>query len=241
MKSACLALVVPVLLLGQNQPWKDKAIPQWTEDDAKIVMAESPWAKSVTPEVGQANVSPARRAPGGMGRGGGVRIGGMGIPGGGMGGGRRGGMGGGYPRGGGQRRQQQQGPSVLVVRWESALPMREAELKARDTAAPTVDDEHYTLAVYGLPRAELSADDKGLEKKLQKKGFLRRDGKKDLQATRVRVLFREDGPVVVYMFPRSTELTRNDRRIEFSGEAGKWKFATPFFTEDMYLAGKLEL
>jgi hypothetical protein len=221
-----------MVLLGQNQPWKDKKVPNWTEDDAKIVMLESPWAKSVMPDVKQ-QAAPMQRQGGGMGRGG-VRVGGMGIP----TGGRRGG---GYPRGGGGGRRQAEAPSALVIRWESALPMREAELKARDTSAPTIGEDHYTLAVYGLPRGVVKPDDKGFVKELAKKAALKRDGKKDLKPASVRVLMRDDGPVVVYLFSRTTELTKNDRRIEFSGEVGTWKFATPFFTDDMVFDGKLEL
>lgn len=212
-------------MLAQSQPWKDKPVPAWTEDDARIVMAESPWVKNVTPEGGAAaGPSKAKRVGSVLGQMGGVRMGGMGMP-------RPG-------RGGRTERPREQRASLVTVRWESALPIREAELKARDTSAPTVDDGYYVLAVYGLPRDAVRA---GMEKKLQKAGALRRDGKADLRAARVRVLSREDGPVVVYLFSRSAGITENDRRVEFSGEVSKWKFAAPFFIEDMRFGGKLEI
>ena len=92
-----------------------------------------------------------------MGRGGDV---GIGLPG--MGGGRCGGMGGpgggsGYPRGG-RRGGTNDGagtdynePPALKLRWESAFPVRAAELKARDTSAPTLNADYYAIAVYGVP------------------------------------------------------------------------------------------
>src|SRR4051794_14507749 len=88
------------LMSGADQPWKAKQVAEWSDDDAKLVLSESPWAKSVNPTMERSPSSSQQRPSrgGGMGRGGGVGIGGMGIPG--MGaGGRRGG--GGYPGGGG--------------------------------------------------------------------------------------------------------------------------------------------
>src|SRR5262245_20620028 len=85
------------LLAAEGPAWKDKPVAEWSEDETKQILSDSPWAKSVQPEIERAsNQGRSRR---GMGRGGGIGIGGIGIglPGGGMG--RRGGMG--YPGGGG--------------------------------------------------------------------------------------------------------------------------------------------
>src|SRR5262245_8777009 len=84
------------LFASGGQPWKDKPVTDWTEEDAKQVLTDSPWAKTVYPTID--NSSNDQRQRRGMGRGGGgIGIGGIGIglPGG-MG--RRGGMG--YPGGG---------------------------------------------------------------------------------------------------------------------------------------------
>src|SRR5258708_6046208 len=66
----------------------------------------------------------------------------IGIPGLGMG--RRGGMGHGYPTDTGSGATTIQ---TLMLRWESVPPVREAELKARETNATTVDENHYAIAV----------------------------------------------------------------------------------------------
>lgn len=253
--------VLPVslaLLAGADQPWKDKQIAEWTEDDARQVLTDSPWAKSVTPTVGRSQQEGGRRGGGGMGRGGGIGIGGigLGIPGlGGMG--RRGGMGGpgtggGYPGGGypggGQPGGTGNGGSgrdvespLLTLRWESAMPVRTAELKVRDTTAPTVDESHYAIAVYGVPRRGASGDAKTLEEEFKKEAALKRDGKKDLKPSSVEVLQRDDGPVIVYLFPREKEITRNDKVIHFDAHIGRLQFTESFYVDDMTYGGKLEL
>src|SRR6185295_12542498 len=85
-----------VLVFAADQAWKDKRIPEWNEDDAKQVLTDSPWAKTVKPTMTRPAQNSQRRSGGVMGRGGGIGMGGVGIGLPGMGGGgRRGGMGGG--------------------------------------------------------------------------------------------------------------------------------------------------
>jgi hypothetical protein len=55
-------------------------------------------------------------------------------------------------------------PPKLTLRWESAMPVRTAELKVHDNDAPDVDESHYAIAVYGIP-------DRMIEGDLQKLGI----------------------------------------------------------------------
>ena len=242
-----------VLAFASDQTWKDKQVAEWNDDDTKQVLTDSPWAKTVKPTIARSVLDSPRRSGGGMGRGGGIGIGGVGIGLPGMGGmGRRGGMGGpggggGYPSGR-QRGGADDGASTasnesptLKLRWESALPIREAELKARDTSAPTLDADHYAIAVYGVPGRMASADSKNLANQLKKQAAIKRDGKKDLKPSSVEVLQREDGPVIVYLFPRAKEITKQDKRVEFDAHIGKLQFAQSFYVDDMSYQGKLEL
>jgi hypothetical protein len=57
----------------------------------------------------------------------------------------------------------------------------------------------------------------------------------------VQVLQRDDGPVFVYLFPRSKEITRLDKRVEFDGQVGRLQFARTFYPDEMTCQGKLEL
>ncbi|MCC6364861.1 MAG: hypothetical protein IT165_15175 [Bryobacterales bacterium] len=234
MRRSCFLLLLAVALLlagADDQAWKGKKVADWTQDDCRQLLSDSPWAKTVTPAVERP--ASAQRRPGGMGRGG------FGMPG--MGGmGRRGGMG-----GGGRARRpggmgQQGAPPMLYLRWESALPIREAELKTRDTNAPTLDEEHYAIAVYNLPN-RMNGDSKSLAGQLRKQASIKRDGKKALKPSSVEVLQREDGPVVVYLFPRTQEITKQDERLEFDARIGALHLTESFFVEDMVYEGKLEL
>ena len=132
-------------------------------------------------------------------------------------------------------------PPKLTLRWESALPVREAELRGRDVDAPTVDENHYAIAVIGVPRNMLKADTRAMESDLKKQAVLKRDGKKDFKPSSVQILQRDDGPVIVFFFSRSTEITTSDRRVEFDAQIGRLKFGETFYTEDMVYDGKLAL
>lgn len=223
--------------------WKAKQISEWSEQDAKDLLAESPWVKTFTPTLKQQQPNEGmgrRRGIGGGGMGG-ISIGIPGI------GGRRG-MGypgGGYPSGGNGGGQQSRNdpaePPKLTVRWESALPVRSAELKSHDKNAPTVDDKHYAIAVYGVPDNMLVGERKKLADQLKGKAAIKRDGKKDIKPSAVELIDQPDGPVVVYMFPLTNEITKGDRRLEFDADMGRLELTQSFFTEDMVWQGKLEL
>jgi hypothetical protein len=244
-----LFLTVSVTLLAADQAWKDKQVPEWTESDAKQLLTDSPWAKSVTPTLEKATENKPSRSEGGMRRGGGLGIGGIGIGTGGMG--RRGSTGGdGNPSGVSDSRSgtnqrsstnSSQTAPTLTLRWESALPIREAELKARDISAPSLDEDFYALALYGIPSRMVNDDSKQLADQFKNQAAIKRYGKKDLKPSRVEILLREDGPVIVYLFPRTAEITWRDHRIEFDAVVGRLKFTQPFDADEMMFHGKLEL
>lgn len=240
------------LLAAADQPWKDKQVAEWSEDDARQLLTDSPWTKSVKPNVDRSSDTGQRRSGGGMGRGGGIGVGGIGIGLPGMGGaGRRGGMGG--PGGGGYPGNDPNGgtntgtatdrsePPTLSLRWESALPVREAELKARETNAPTVDEDHYAIAVYGVPNRAVYGNSQDPAKQLKKQAVIKRDGKKDLKPSSVEILQREDATVILYLFPRSEEITRQDKRLDFDVQIGRLRFVQSFHMDEMTYQGKLEL
>jgi hypothetical protein len=220
-----------LILTGADQAWKNKQYAEWTEDDAKEVMTNSPWAKSVTAtpvkpngKTGQPETHRTR-----------IGIGGFGIGRSGSGeAGRRGG-------GDGASKASPDQPATLTLRWESALPMREAELKARDIGAPDVADDFYAVAVYGIPRGMIADDSKQTQDELKRLAVLKREGKKDLKPTRVDILLRDSGPLVVYLFSKSAELNWRDHGITFEAQVSRLKFSQAFSTDDMTFHGKLEI
>jgi hypothetical protein len=246
-----LFLLLPAsvaLLAAGGQAWQDKPIPEWNDDDTHQILSDSPWAKTVQPTL-NTSASNGQGQSRGMGRGGGINLGGIGIGIPGIGGmGRRGGggyPGGGYPGGqtsgnGGGANDSSQAPALLL-RWESALPVRAAEMKAHEANTPTVDEGHYAIAVYGVPDRMVSGSSQSLSSQLKKEAVIKRTGKPDLKPSSVDVLQRENGPLIVYLFPRSKEITRQDKRIEFDAKIGRLKFTQPFFVDDMVYQGKLEM
>jgi hypothetical protein len=218
-----------LLLTGADQAWKTKQYPEWSEDDAKEVMTNSPWAKSVvvTPVKPNGKTGEPETHHGRFG------IGGFGIG--------RGGGGAGRHASDQTSKSTPDQPATLTLRWESAQPMREAELKARDIGAPDVGDDFYAIAVYGIPRGMVADDSKERQDELKRLAILKREGKSDLKPTRVDILLRESGPLVVYLFSKSAEFNWRDHGITFEGQIARLKFSQAFSTDDMMFHGKLEL
>jgi hypothetical protein len=252
---------------ADDAAWKSKSTDNWTETDARDFLADSPWVKTFEPVLRQQQTG-IRRGLGGIGLGipgiGGIGPGGMGYPGGGYppggyppggyppaGGYPPGGYpNGGYPNGGnpnggsypnsGQSTRREEPPKV-TLRWESAMPVRTAEIKVHDNDAPTLDNEHYAIAVYGVPSRLLNGDTTRLEAQLKGRAAIKRDGKKDIKPSSVEVLNRPDGPVIVYLFPMKAEISKDDHRLEFNADIGRLELTQSFFTQDMVWQGKLEL
>ena len=130
----------------------------------------------------------------------------------------------------------------LQLRWESALPVRVAEMKARFSGAPTITEDAYTLAVYGIPDAHFKGGDpKSLGNPFKSQAFLRRTGKPDVKPSSVQVFGGSDGLVVVYLFPLSAEITKGDRHLEFDAQIGRIAIAQTFNLDDMQFGGKFEI
>jgi hypothetical protein len=128
----------------------------------------------------------------------------------------------------------------VEVRWESALAVRAAELKAGEEDLPEWDGPLYAIAVYDVPG--LDVNQKSLPKWLSKEAYLKRDGKKDLKPVGVNLLPQEGGlTTVVYLFPRSEEITLEDKRVEFGAVFGRLSLAQDFYPPYMMFQGKLEL
>ena len=225
----CCAL----LLMAAEPIWKDKPIKDWNDEDAKQILTHSPWAKAVVAGVTRRQTEDERREGGNMGQPTGVGYDGV-----------------------DQKRPQPVAPGSLfappaaiiksqgirlLVRWESALPVRAAEIKAHVPAPPTLSDDGYSIAVYGLPSSFAKGDPASLGKPLKELAFLRRDGKKDVKPSSVEVFELEDSVAVVYLFPLSAEIGKRDALVEFGAMIGRIRVSQSFNLEEMQFQGKLEL
>jgi hypothetical protein len=218
--------------------WKVKTPAQWTEDDARELLAGSPWAQQVTAVVTRRLTEDQLREGGQMGQP--LGVGNQGVDPKGSG-----------PKispniltgGGGDDRSPRSyaRPIKLNLRWETALPVRIAELKSHEIEPPTLEGEGYRIAVYGIPFADLRGDPKKLGEPLKSLAFLRREGKKDVKPVSAEVFQRENDLVVVYLFSPSAEITTKDGRIQFDAHIGRIVLSQHFELSQMEFQGKLEL
>jgi hypothetical protein len=234
-----LCLVVAAACATAAEPaWKSKPASQWTEEDAKQVLSSSPWARQIGATVTRRLTEDQLREGGQMGqprgignenvdpKGSGPTVSPNVFSG---------------PGGGDRSARSLPQPIKLKLRWESALPVRIAELKSHEVELPTSEGDGYRIAVYGIPGGDFKGDPKQLGEPLKSLAALKREGKKDVKPSSVEVFQGENGVVVVYLFPLSAEITRNDQRIQFEAHIGRIVLAQLFDLSEMEFQGKLEL
>jgi hypothetical protein len=237
MQSLCLIAAAASLTAG-DAVWKSKPAAQWTEDDAKQVLAKSPWSKEFTAIVTRRLTEEQLRDGGQMGQPSGVGNEGVDAK-------------DSAPKvslnvfsgpGGDDRSPRSLPQSIkLKLRWESALPVRLAELKSHTGEPPTLTTNGYRIGIYGLPGAGFKGDPQELGKPLKNLAFLKRDGKKDVRPVSAEVFQLGDGVAVVYVFPFSAEIGRKDGRVRFEAQIGRIVIAQTFELSEMEFMGKLEL
>jgi hypothetical protein len=225
-----------ILLVAGDSVWTTKPIQSWTQEDARQILAQSPWSKTIKAGISRLQSEDQRREGGNMGQEQGIGFDGIGK--------------------GPRPKTPTSLPDLikpesnvrpnnqaltLQLRWETALPIRAAELKAGVIEPPTLPSEGYSLAVYGVPSASVKGDPKSLGEPLKKLAYLRREGKKDVRPSRVEVFQREDGIAIVYIFPASAEISKKDRLVEFVAQIGRIGITESFDVEEMQFQGKLEL
>jgi hypothetical protein len=235
----CVGLLVTAAhLMAADPVWKTKPAAQWTEEDATQVLAASPWARKISAVITRRLTEDQLREGGQMGqprgvgnegvdpKGSGPRVSPNVVTG-----------PGGYDRGSRSLPQ----PITLRLRWESALPIQIAEMKAHEIEPPTLEGDGYRIAVYGIPGAGFKGNPEQLGEPLKNLAALKRDGKKDVRPVRVEVFQREEDLVVVYRFPLSAEITKKDGLIQFYAHIGRIIFTETFDLHEMEYMGKLEL
>jgi len=223
-----------VLLPGADPFWRSKPVANWTVEDARQILTDSPWARNVTAILTRRlNEDELRENSGNMGQPHGIGIDGVGEK---------------------PVRPKLDIPTILtkvytpppaesvqvLVRWETALPVRTAELKAGELAPPTLQGDGYRIAVYGIPGPLPDGDPQKLGAPFKQAAALSREGKKDVKPSRVEVFQREDGLVVVFLFPLSAEIGRKDALVQFHAQIGRIVVKQYFDVQDMYFHGQPE-
>lgn len=231
-------IVVAARLTAADPAWKSKPPNEWSEEDARQLLARSPWSRETHAVIARRLTEDQLREAGQMGQPRGLGYDGV------------------DPKGSGEKvspnvftgpggddrsPRSLPRPLTLRLRWESALPVQLAELKSHESAPPTLEDDGYRLAIYGIPDADFSGDPKRLGEPLKNLAALKRAGKRDVRPVSVEVFREEDGVVVVYIFPLSAEITKKDQQIQFEAQIGRIVVGQTFDLSEMDFMGKLQL
>jgi hypothetical protein len=224
--------------MAADPDWKSKPAAEWTDEDARQLLARSPWTKENRAVITRRLTEDQLREGGQMGqplgpgnenvdpKGSGPKVS-PNI----------------FTGAGGDDRSVRSRPQgiTLKLRWESALPVRLAELKSHEADPPTLAGDGYRIAVYGIPSGNFKDDPKRLGEPLKNLAALKREGKKDVKPVSVEVFSADDGMVVVYLFPLSAEITPKDGQVQFAAQIGRIVVFQNFVLSEMQFMGKLEL
>jgi hypothetical protein len=203
--------------------WNEKQPSDWTEDDIRQMLTKSPWAKqaSIFDTAAHRGLPTAR--VGGLSRRGG-RSTAAGTP----------------PPSGGNSNSWN-----AIVRWESALPVRDA-LRALQAAEA---EKNYIVALIGdIPGVGVPSDDDDPAERQQKLNFLkettrleRKDDPLELQRAKIAPRTSESPSGTLFYFSRVSPITPEDRQITFVTRVGPLEVKCKFTLGDMLYRGNLEL
>jgi hypothetical protein len=205
--------------------WNEKKPSDWTEDEIQQMLTKSPWAKdaSIFDTAAHKGLSTAPR-------GGSVNR-------------RRGGTsatpGSPLPAGGSLNSWN------AIVRWDSALPVRDA-LKAAKTAEI---EENYVIALIGdIPGVGVPADDDDPAERQQKLNILkettrleRKDDPLELSRAKIAPRTPRSASGTLFYFSRVFPLAPEDKQVTFVTKVGPLEVKCKFTLRDMVYRGNLEL
>lgn len=237
-----LLAALPAAVLYAETFWETADPADWTRPQVEELLYNSPWAKAASVDAGGSG-------GGGFGfPGGGSTGGGVGFPG---GGGRSGG-GIGFPNGGwgvplrSSYNGYDDGDAAITVRWDSALPVRQAIAYSRDDLAPQVRDEllhrgpnHYVIAVDALPPAGAWLAEE--PERLRQSSRLIRKGKPAIRASSMEIVPHPGAPGVILYFPRDEEISLDDKTVQFELTPGEVNVRAKFKLKEMVFRGELQL
>ena len=224
--AACAALVAADF-------WEEKDFTTWSDKEVEKMLTDSPWSREVrivlSGPVAEGNSrmrvsAPGPNGPGGFGGGGGGRGGGFNRP---------------------VRRAE------VTVSWIAALPVKQAQVRSEigiDARIPPESQEllsqiepYYLVSVSELPPpfVRLAQDIPAVVAEAE----LRRKDKEPISPYDVQI-FRDDADrsiQVVYRFPKTDEITLDDKDVEFVTKLSGIDVRKKFKLKDMVFGDQLAL
>ena len=218
---------------ARGEFWNDKEPSEWSKKEIHRLLSQSPWAVQTT-------LSTLGEPAGALGD---ISGGGMGTPGAG-----RGTAPGTAPATG--RGETGGTPQIRVlVRWESAAPVREAAHQP----VPAEASEYYIISVSGLPAVghglergtggpEAAEPRQRMEEQFRETAGLLRKGKDPLRPARVHTVEQAGRRAELLFFPRTPlPITLEDKAVTLASSIGPAQLRVNFSLKDMLYRGKLEL
>jgi hypothetical protein len=236
-----VVLALGVSALFATDFWEKKKFSAWNKKEVGRILTDSPWAKSFAVALKGFG---GRGGGGGMGGGGGKR----GKCGGGGGGIDAGASGGGGGDMGGAAVTT--GPTVLM-RWQSALPIREAAARVKygeeaGTSKEAADmlsanQQLYVVGIFGIPaKAVGSATDE-----LKSNAELRVKNQPPARPVQVRISQQGPSTAIFLLFPREQPgahvIVPADDEVEVFLNLEAGQVSRKFKLKEMMFDGKLEL
>ncbi len=257
-RSACAVVLAACIALAASQPWKGKDPKQWTRQEAETILTASPWAQGAEatfPDPREAPPTSVYSLPG-------PAQAGMASPAGATDGKWDGGV------------SRNNGAGLLptlsvLVRWDSALPVRQALLRSKEVgmklppeqlAAAAKEPKSYALSVTGLlpgkeyqkaspmPTKSTSDPDDGTRPALSTEQVL--EGLMENTRLAIRkgqvlhpenVTMDADTGAIHIFFPRTTEITKADKEVLFTTRFGSLNVEKRFRLSELMYQGHLEL
>jgi hypothetical protein len=239
-----LLLVVATLAVLGSQPWKEDP-SRWNSQDSERILTDSPWAQEVPAIFALAADNAAPPPPT------------IDVPQGGMPNPHNGATDGRWD--GGVSRVKRNGPPTLnvIVRWDSALPVRQA-LERENAAAPYSDEQlrsHYIITVlglvpagrYGKPALQTQSsssdevDVRNPEQMLENMMRYSRLALRDKPALTPDDARLDSATGALHLFFKREQITKDDKEVLFETRFGSLSISRKFRLKEMMYQGQLEL
>jgi hypothetical protein len=228
MRLPLFIVLVCAACLGAADFWDARPFTEWSDKDVQRMLGNSPWARPVSAIV---EAAPAAAMPTEESRAGRPPDSTETAPG-------RMTAQGDIPSTGASSRGN--GGDVLafhtIVRWQSALPVKQALVRLKPGGGNLLhpDDSNYVIALSGVPRNLAARDD-------ARQAALSVKGKTPLRPSDTQFAPHDNLVDVLFVFPKTTPFTLDDKEVEFSTRIGPYSVKCKFRLKDLVYQGKLEL
>lgn len=247
----CMALLGTCATMLAADFWEQKEYTEWNEKQVRKLLFDSPWSKQIQVSLRGSgfteNLPPGvggPTTPGTPGGPGGVEPGFPGQD-------QRGGVAGGVPQPGGGIGSDAGSQSIpVVIRWVSALPVKQALVQSSAVSGEgnqeqskeflNREETHYIVAVIGLP----DGISRSLEDQDQLKTAARIERDKDgspLNPEKVETRAQDGQTAVYFFFPRSEPITLEDKNVRFLFTLPELDVQREFKLRNMVYRDKLEI